>query len=125
MAAALALGALATGPTGMAATALFWSYAAFQWMTDPGINTLLMNRVREAERSGAAAMMMLAAFVAQFVASWAGGAAIARFGYPAMLACAAGLAAVAAIAFRWLPGPAISPEPAPLVAISAPDTVPD
>jgi len=46
---------------------------------------------------------MLVAFAAQLVASLAGGAAIAKFGYSAMLACAAGLAAVAAVAFRTLP----------------------
>jgi hypothetical protein len=46
---------------------------------------------------------MLVAFAAQFAASLAGGAAIGKFGYSAMLACAAGLAAVAAAAFRTLP----------------------
>jgi MFS family permease len=103
MVTALAMGGLAAGPTGWAAAAVFMSYTASQWMSDPGVNTLLMDRVREQERTGAAALMMLVAFAAQFVASLAGGAAIARFGYSTMLACAAGLAAVAAVAFRALP----------------------
>ncbi|HUE04806.1 MAG TPA: MFS transporter [Bryobacteraceae bacterium] len=103
MATALALGGLATGPTGWAAAAVFMTYTACQWMTDPGVNTLLMDRVREQERTGAAALMMLVAFAAQLVASLAGGATIARFGYSAMLACAAGLAALAAVVFRGLP----------------------
>ena len=103
MATALALGGLAAGPTGWSAAAVFMAYTSCQWMCDPGVNTLLMNRVREQERTGAAALMMLVSFAAQLVASLAGGAAIATFGYSAMLACAAALAAVAAVAFRTLP----------------------
>ena len=103
LATALALGGLAAGPSGWAVAAVFMTYTSCQWMTDPGVNTLLMDRVREAERTGAAALMMLVAFGAQLVASLAGGATIARFGYSAMLAYAAGLAAVAAAAFRSLP----------------------
>ena len=110
LATALALGGLAAGPTGWAAAAVFMTYTSCQWMSDPGVNTLLMDRVREQERTGASALMMLVAFAAQLVASLAGGAAIARFGYSAMLACAAGLAAVAAVAFRALPaGRAVVP----------------
>jgi len=104
MATALALGGLAAGPAGWSAAAVYAVFMAFQYMSDPGINTLLMGRVREQERSGAAALMMLASFAAQFVASFVGGGAITRFGYPAVLACSAGLAAVAAVAFRSLLG---------------------
>ncbi len=104
LATALAMGGLAAGPVGWAAAAVFMTYTACQWMTDPGVNTLLMDRVREQERTGAAALMMLVSFAAQLVASLAGGAAIAKFGYSAMLACAAGLAAAAAVSFRMLPG---------------------
>jgi MFS family permease len=103
MATALALGGLAAGPAGWAAAAVFMTYTSCQWMSEPGVNTLLMERVREPERTGASALMMLVAFAAQLVASLAGGAAIAKFGYSAMLVCAAGLAAVAAVAFRALP----------------------
>jgi MFS family permease len=103
MATALALGGLAAGPAGWVAAAVFMTFTSCQWMSDPGVNTLLMDRVREQERTGASALTMLVAFAAQLVASLAGGAAIARFGYSAMLACAAGLAAVAALAFRALP----------------------
>ena len=38
---------------------------AFQWMSEPGMNTLLMNRVEERERGGASAMMYLVAFSAK------------------------------------------------------------
>jgi len=110
MATAAMLGALATGPAAGMAAGFFAAYMAFQYMTDPGINTLLMDRVREQERGGAVALMMLVSFGAQFVSSLAGGGSIARFGYPAVLACAAGVAAIAAVAFRWLPGPEAAPE---------------
>jgi MFS family permease len=119
LATSLAMGGLAVVPAGWAAAAVFMSYTACQWMTDPGVNTLLMDRVREQERSGAAALMMLVAFAAQLVASLAGGAAIARFGYSAMLACAAGLAAVAAVAFRALPAVAAGGTAEPALVVEA------
>jgi len=129
MATAVMLGTLASGPAAGIAAFLFAAYMAFQYMTDPGINTLLMDRVREQERGGAVALMMLVSFGAQFVSSLAGGGSIARFGYSKVLACAAGLAAVAAVAFRWLPGPEAAPEvssvaPA-LLQAPAPDAAPD
>jgi MFS family permease len=113
LATALALGGLAAGPVGIAAAAVFMAYTSCQWMTDPGVNTLLMDSVHEQERTGAAALMMLVSFAAQLVASFAGGAAIAKFGYSSILACSAGLAAVAAAAFRTLPA---SSAPSPVVA---------
>jgi predicted MFS family arabinose efflux permease len=121
MASALAMGGLAAGPIGWAAAAVFMAYTSCQWMTDPGINTLLMDRVREQERTGAAALMMLVSFGAQLVASFVGGKTIAQFGYSAMLACAAGLAAVAAVMFRALPAGDVAEvrgaEPVGIVAI--------
>ncbi|MFN7997189.1 MAG: MFS transporter [Bryobacteraceae bacterium] len=130
MATCLSLGVLAAGPSGWAAAGVFATYMACQWMSEPGINTLVMGRVREPERGGAAALMMLVAFAAQFVAASAAGHGIARFGYSALLACAAGLAAVAAVAFRFLPAGAedsrvISGEPPRLIPASAPDTARD
>jgi MFS family permease len=129
LATSVAMGALAAGPAGIAVPVVFCCYAAFQWMSDPGINTLLMNRVSEMERGGAAALMMLMSFGAQFVSAWAGGASIARFGYAGVLACGAGLAAIAGFAFRFLPGPDPEPvkpvEPPRLIPVSAPDSAPN
>jgi predicted MFS family arabinose efflux permease len=105
---------------------MFATYTAFQWMSEPGVNTLLMDRVREAERGGASALMMLVMFAAQFAASFVGGASIARFGYPVVLACAAALAAVAALAFRWLPAEGVRiSQPTALPRSSVADTAPD
>ena len=126
MATALALGGLAAGPAGLAAGVLYASYTAFQWMSEPGMNTLMMDRVGAQERSGAAALMMLVAFAAQLVASFVGGGSIAKFGYPLVLACAAGLAAIAAAGFRSLPAEAFrTAEPPRLFPASAADTAPD
>jgi hypothetical protein len=77
---------------------------SFQWMSEPGLNTLLLGRVAEQERSGAAALGYLVAFGAQALAAFAGGALVARFGYGAVLAFAAALAAGAAGLFRVLLG---------------------
>jgi predicted MFS family arabinose efflux permease len=105
---------------------MFATYTAFQWMSEPGMNTLLMDSVRVQEQSGASALMMLVMFAAQFAASFAGGAGIARFGYPVVLACAAGLAAVAALAFRWLPAEGVRiRKPTALPRASVADTAPD
>jgi MFS family permease len=120
MCTALALAGLAVSPAGWAVAAVFVSYTSCQWMSEPGINTLLMGRVPECQRTGVAALMMLVAFGAQFLASLAGGAAIAKFGYPLLLACAAAVAALAAVAFRKLPaGEAASPAE-PMSAIAKP-----
>jgi len=126
LATAVALAGLAAGPAGWAAVGMFAAYTAFQWMSEPGMNTLLMDRVREPERGGASALMMLVMFAAQFAASFAGGASIARFGYPVVLACAAALAAVAALAFRWLPAKGVRiSQPTALPRASVADTAPD
>jgi MFS family permease len=126
MATALALVGLATTPAAAGAVVLFISYTAVQYMSDPGINTLLMGRVREQERSGAAALMMLASFAAQFVSAPVAGASITRFGYPLVLVCGAGLAAIAAVAYGWLPREAptrtVQPE---LLPASANDIAPN
>jgi MFS family permease len=119
MATALALGGLAAGPAGWGAAAVFMAYMSCQCMSEPGVNTLLMDRVREQERTGASALMMLVAFAAQLVASLAGGAVIAKFGYVAMLTYAAGLAAVSAVAFRTLPAAASGVEEEAPVAAEA------
>jgi MFS family permease len=126
LATAVALAGLAAGPAGWAAAGMYATYTAVQFMSEPGMNTLVMARVRVQEQSGASALMMLVAFAAQLAASFAGGASIARFGYPLVLACAAGLAAVAALAFRWLPAESVrTAQPTASLQASAADTAPD
>jgi len=105
LAAAMALAFLATGPPALAAGLGFMGFMAFFSMTDPGITALLMSRVRVEERGGASSLLYLVTFSAQAVASTASGAGLQRFGYPAVLAAAAAVAALAGVLFRMLLGP--------------------
>jgi len=113
LATAVGLGGLAAQPPGLASALVFSGYMSFQWMSEPGLNTLLLGRVAEGERSGAAALGYLVAFGAQALAAFAGGALVARFGYGPVLAGAAALAAGAAGLFRVLVGAAGAPAPQP------------
>ena len=104
LATAVGLCGLATQPPGMAPALVFGAYMSFQWMSEPGLNTLLMSRVAEEERSGASALNYLVAFGAQALAALAGGGLIARYGYGVVLAGAAVLGAGAAGLFRAMLG---------------------
>ena len=100
---AFGLGALATQPASAAAFA-YVVYMAFQWMSEPGLNSLLMNQVAERERGGASALNYLVAFSAQALAAWGAGALLSRFGYGAVLAGASGIALASAGLFQILLG---------------------
>ena len=99
----LVLGSMAASPTAYVAAALYVAYMSFQFMGDPGTSSLLMNSVKPAQRSGAAALFFLAAYLTQAVAATASGAVVARYGYPPMLAAASVLAVLAAFLFWRLP----------------------
>jgi predicted MFS family arabinose efflux permease len=101
---AAGLAGLAAAPGAAAAGAAYICYIVFQWMSEPGMSTLLMNHVREHEREGACALTYLAAFSAQALAAVGGGAAVARAGYGATLAGVAALAVAAAALFQILLG---------------------
>ncbi len=92
---AVGLAGLSTLTTATAAVLAYVWYTAFQWMSEPGLNALLMNRVADRERSGASALNYMVAFSAQAVAALAGGRLLAHFGYGMVLAGSA-LSAVAA-----------------------------
>ena len=95
LAAAAALAALASGPAALAAAALYAGYSSFQYMSEPGTYSLLMNRVSPEQHSGASALNFLMVFLAQAAAASAGGAVVAHYGYPPMLAGAAMFAVMA------------------------------
>ncbi len=80
-----------------AACAWYAAYMSFQYMSEPGWQTLLMNGVRPEERSGAASLNFLVMFSAQAVGAAVFGGAVARVGYagPLVLTAAVGLAAAA------------------------------
>jgi hypothetical protein len=98
--AALALLAFSTTPAG--AAAVYIGYMSFQYMSEPGLFNLLMNRVAPGERSGASALYFLVASLAGSLAAFAGGAAISRFGYPPVLLASGSAAMAAAFLFRTL-----------------------
>jgi MFS family permease len=103
LAAAATLALLATAPAALAAGMLYAGYMSFQYMSEPGIYSGLMNRVTPEQRSGASALNFLAIFLAQALAASLAGIVIARFGYTPMLAIAAIIAAAASLLFRRLP----------------------
>jgi MFS family permease len=97
LATALMLAFLAFTTTPAAAAVTYVAYMAFQYMTEPCLFTVLMDRVAPAERSGASALNFLATSLAGTLSAIAAGAAIPRFGYSFVLGAAAILAFVAAI----------------------------
>lgn len=90
---ALSLAALALGPAGSIAGLMYTIYVATQYMSEPGIYSLLMERVATQERSGASALNFLIVFGGQAIAAAIAGMAVRRYGYRVVLALA-GLAAL-------------------------------
>jgi MFS family permease len=102
VATALALCALSLGPPGFLAASIYAGYMGFQYMSEPGIYSLLMDRVEPRERGGASAMNFLVIFGGQAIAAAVSGLAVHRFGYAPVLAVAAGMAAISGLMFRLL-----------------------
>lgn len=99
---ALGLGGLASQPSAAAAVLAYCWYMSFQWMSEPGLNSLLMNNVAAREQSGASSLNYLVAFGAQAAAAFAAGPLMAHLGYAPVLAVAGGLTLSAAALFRLL-----------------------
>jgi MFS family permease len=95
--------AAASGPWGAAIG--FAGYMMFQYMSEPGMFTMLMEGVSEGERSSASALNFLVSFGGQAIAATAAGWMLARFGYPPVLCAAAAICVVAALLFRVLLAP--------------------
>jgi predicted MFS family arabinose efflux permease len=102
LATAAALAALAAVHTAALAACVYWIYMAVQCMNEPGIYSLLMDRVPSAERNRASASTFFVSSGSAAVASAATGAAIVRFGYSYVLAAIATLAVAAAFLFQRL-----------------------
>jgi predicted MFS family arabinose efflux permease len=102
LATGLALGLLSSGSTGWVAAALYAFYMGFQYMSEPGTYSLLMDEVAPHERGGAASLNFLVVSGTQALAALAAGFAIKNVGYMPVLVCAAVLAVGAAMAFREL-----------------------
>jgi MFS family permease len=100
---ALTLAGLATGPGASMAALGFMGYSAFQWMSEPGMYSLLMSQVSAPERTGASALNFLVVFSANAIAAALAGAALSKYGYSPVLGTAAVVALLAAVLFRTLP----------------------
>ena len=86
----------------MWAAAAYTGYMAFQYMSEPGMFTLLMESVAVAERNSASALNFLVTFAGQAIAASAAGWMLARFGYPPVLAAGAAICVAAALLLRGL-----------------------
>jgi len=104
VATAAALASLALTHHGPPAVWLYAAYMATQYMSEPGIYSLLMDQIPPGERSSASASTFFVTSACQALASAATGAAIVRFGYPGVLLAIALLALAATIMFQRLSG---------------------
>ncbi len=75
-------------------------YMSFQWMSEPGIHSLLMQQVGENERTAASSLYYVTVFSAHAGAAALAGWAITRWDYSTVLVIAAGLAVVSGLLFR-------------------------
>ena len=102
IATALALGCLAFTRDPWIAAFIYPAYTALQWMCEPGMYSLLMGSVPEADRSGASALNVLVMSAVQAAAAAAAGLSFTRFGYPSTLSAIAGIVVLAACSFHVL-----------------------
>lgn len=99
---ACALLALAASGGPIWAAAGYAAYMMTQYMSEPGMFTLLMEGVRAGERNSASALNFLVSFAGQAIAAAAAGWLLARFGYPPVMVSAAVTCVLAALLFRVL-----------------------
>ncbi|HWQ53430.1 MAG TPA: MFS transporter [Bryobacteraceae bacterium] len=104
LASGMALICLALSSGGGVATVSYVSYMSFQYMSEPGVFSMLMSRVAPGERSGASALYLLVTSISASVGALTAGSAVVRFGYPSVLVASAVVAAVASVLFRVLVG---------------------
>ena len=109
LATAAALACLAAIHTAAPAAWVYWAYTAVQYMNEPGMYSLLMDRTPLHERSGASAASFFVSSTSQAIASAIAGTALVRYGYSPVLAAVAALAVVAALFFRRLRGVQANP----------------
>lgn len=97
---AMMLLTLALGPIAPWAATAYIVYMSCQVMTEPGLFSALMNKVRPFEQSGASGLLFFVISASHAVAAVAAGYVVAKAGYSPVLAAAALLAIVSAVLFR-------------------------
>jgi predicted MFS family arabinose efflux permease len=101
IATSLALGFLAMAHGTTTAAFIYVGYTAFQ-CSEPGMYSLIMNRVPPEERNSASALNAFVMSCSQAIAAAFAGASIARLGYPPVLWVASAISLAAAGLFWQL-----------------------
>jgi predicted MFS family arabinose efflux permease len=101
-AAALTLGGLATVHQTGLAIGIYLAFSAAQWMSSPGLYSLLMNETPDAQRTTAASATMFANSLVSSVATAGVGILFTQFGYPRILLSIAACAVLIALMSRLL-----------------------
>jgi predicted MFS family arabinose efflux permease len=114
---AMAALSLAAGP--VAGAAAYIGYMTFQYVSEPGMFTLLMDSADAADRNSASALNFLVMYVGQAVGAAVSGSMLARFGYPPVLATASLICVAAALAFWMLLAKPVVMSPARVAPASA------
>jgi hypothetical protein len=117
LAAAVLLGLLAATSGPLSAAIIYVGYTGFLWMSEPGLFTLLMDRVAPGEQAGASSLNFLVISVSQAIAVAMTGSAFLHIGYPLSLASIAAIAAISAASFWLLLGRGFSTAGKPQTAI--------
>jgi predicted MFS family arabinose efflux permease len=99
LATAVALGLLAVVSNSRWGTLLYIAYMSFQYMSEPGLFSMLMSRVGGSQQSGAAALHFLTTSLAGIFAAAVAGSLLSRVGYEPVLAVCAGVILIAAMVF--------------------------
>jgi MFS family permease len=86
------------------AVALYLGYMAAQFMSGPGLYTLLMTKIPEEERSTASAIQNITSSLCQAASAAITGICVIRYGYPAVLSGNAVVAVAAALLLFLLLG---------------------
>ena len=102
VATAIALALLSLGSSGWISATLYALYMGFQYMSEPGLYSLLMDEVAPHERGGAAALNFVVISGTQALAAVVSGFCIKSLGYVPVLLFAALIAVFAALTFRSL-----------------------
>jgi predicted MFS family arabinose efflux permease len=92
---------LSLSPTWLWASIPLTGYLLAQHMSEPGVQTWLMDSADETQRSGLSAVYLLVVSGCQAVAAAVAGSVTARFGYKPMMVGAACIAVFAAVLFRF------------------------
>jgi len=104
LATAIALGLLAMVSNSRWGTLLYIAYMSFQYMSEPGLFSMLMSRVDRSQQSGAAALNFLITSLAGMLAAAIAGSMLPHLGYEPVLAVCAGVIVIAATIFYFFVG---------------------